>query len=591
MRLPHSIQNISGFVTAALLALSPICLLSRAPQKAHNTPKAQAAGTKPEKVERDDYVGSQECATCHSDIYEKYLRTDMGRSMVKVNASSLKTIPTVASLVDGHLNRRFELEIRNGDLYQSEFELGKNGEEVFRDTRKIEWIIGAGNNGFGAIVRSGDYLFEAPLSYYSNTQSWALSPGYEYADYGFTRPILPGCVVCHSGYPQLSLKGNGQFLNPSFRELAVGCENCHGPGGPHVAAASAETILNPAKLKPWQADNICLPCHQTGDARVVREGKEYRDLRPGANLDDTLSIFIVPLDPSSPPQDDLLEHYLSMRLSQCYRQSGGKLSCVTCHDPHTQPTSSEAPTYFRERCLGCHTEKSCALPLTEREKQKPPDNCVLCHMPKRDVKVISHSVLTNHRIVRNPRESFPEWAFHMTSSELPDLVQLGTKSGQHKVPSGLTLLRAYRQVMVSHPNYRERYWKLGRELAATHPDDIAVLQAIADASLQQKNSEGVASAIRYLDRARILGTTDPADLEQLSKMLIATHQEAKAVEVLLQEIDVVPYDPVLYRLLAQTYISLKNARAACNTAGKATQFFPQDDSIRTFLKGCEAAKP
>ena len=535
---------------------------------------------------RDDYVGSEECANCHGDIYAKYIRTDMGRSMVKANTSLLKEIPASASLFDQRLNRHFELNTRQGDLYQTEFELSADGKDVFRKSQKVEWIIGAGANAFGAIVQTGDYLFEAPLSYYTNAHAWALSPGYQYADYGFTRPILPGCITCHSGRPQ-PVPENGRFHNPPFRELAIGCESCHGPGGPHVAAASADTIVNPAKLTAWQADNVCLPCHQTGDARVLRSGKEYGDFRPGTNLDDTLSIFIVPFDPKSPPQDDLLEHSLSMRLSQCYRQSGGKMSCITCHDPHTQPAASEAPAYFRERCLTCHTEKSCPVSIAERQKQSPPDNCIGCHMPKREVKVISHSVLTNHRIVRNSREPFPDVAFHMTAPELPDLIHLSVELGKHSPTPPLTLLRAYRQVMLTHSEYRERYWNLGRELFSSHPDDIVVLEAMADASLQQKNSEGVAAAVRYLDRARQLGTTDPSDFEELGKLLAATHQETKAIEVLQQGIASVPYDVSLYRLLAQTYVSAKQISAACSIANQANELFPQDDSIRSFLKQCQ----
>ncbi len=95
-----------------------------------------------------------------------------------------------------------------------------------------------------------------------------------------------------------------------------------------------ESIVNPAKLSPWLADNICMSCHQIGDARVPQAGKQYRDFRPGTALDDTFAVFLVPFGPGSAPKDDLLEHYLSMRLSKCYRNSQGKLGCISCHDPH-----------------------------------------------------------------------------------------------------------------------------------------------------------------------------------------------------------------------------------------------------------------
>jgi hypothetical protein len=534
------------------------------------------------------YVGSQECAFCHPDIYEKYSRTDMGRSMVAATPAALTGLPVSASIFDQRLNRHFELFARDAAVYQSEYELTTEGKEIFRDTRKIDWIIGAGQNGRGGIVLRGDYLFEAPLSFYSNVHQWALSPGYQYGDFGFTRPILPACIVCHSGRPQPVLTGNGQFRKPPFRELAVGCENCHGPGEAHIAAASPDTIVNPAKLSSWLADNICLRCHQTGDARVLREGRDYGDFRPGTPLNETLNVYMVPFGPQSPPRDDLLEHFLSMRLSKCYRSSEGNLSCITCHDPHVQPTAAEAPAYFREKCLTCHSEQSCKLPLGERQTQNPPDNCVGCHMPKRDVKVISHSVLTNHRILVRPDEPFPDSAFHLTTPELPDLVDLTAPAQSHGAPSPLTLLKAYRQVMLSHPEYRERYWKLGKELEATHSENISVLQALADLALQNKNLEGLNAAIGYLDRARRLGTTEASDFEQLAKMLLATHEETRAIDVLQQGISVAPYDQNFYRLLLAAYTSLKETRQGCQTIHRANSLFPQDDAFRALLPQCSS---
>jgi hypothetical protein len=563
---------------------------------AQSPPKKQAGRTKstranrPAMVATPGYVGSEECALCHNDIYGRYTRTDMGRSMAVPSSALLAKIPISASIFEQRLNRHFEVYARDGALYQSEFELDANGKELFRDTHKIDWIIGAGANGFGGIVQRDDYLFETPLSFYSNINGWALSPGYQYADYGFGRPILPGCILCHSGRPQPVPEGNGKFRKPPFRELAVGCENCHGPGEAHIAAASAETIVNPAKLSGWLADNICMGCHQTGDARVLRAGKDYGDFHPGSALDDTLSIFMVPFTPQSPPQDDLLEHYLSMRLSKCYRSSEGKLSCITCHDPHTQPVTSEAPDYFRKRCLTCHTEQSCSLPLVARQKQSPPDDCVGCHMPKRDVKVISHSMLTNHRIVRTPQEPFPETAFKMTTSQLPDLVHLSAAGGKSNAPASLTLVQAYRQVMLSHPAYRPRYWKFAQQLETTQPNNVSVLQALADLSLQQKSLAGVTAAISYLDRARIHGTTQPADFEQLAKMLLATQQQGRAVEVLRQGIELIPYDVELYRLLGRTYLSLKKTNDAYQVLSKANQVFPQDIGIRDLLKQCAPAE-
>jgi hypothetical protein len=67
----------------------------------------------------------------------------MGRSMSAVTPDFLEKIPQSASIFDAHLNRHFEVSVRDGNLYQGEFEMGPNGEPIFRESRKIDWVIGA----------------------------------------------------------------------------------------------------------------------------------------------------------------------------------------------------------------------------------------------------------------------------------------------------------------------------------------------------------------------------------------------------------------------------------------------------------------
>ncbi len=546
---------------------------------------------------RAGYVGSKVCAQCHAPIASKYFRTDMGRAMSEITPDLLEKIPTPASVVDDRIHRHFDVRVDDGKLLQSEYEIGKDGNEVFRETHPVDWIIGSGANGFGVLIRRGEFLFEAPLSFYSKTRSWALSPGYEFGDYGFNRPILPGCIACHSGWPQAVLGGNGRFLDPPFLELAIGCENCHGPGEAHVremregdssAESNAHSIVNPAKLEPWLADNICMSCHQTGDAIVLQPGKDYRDFKPGTPLDSTLAIFMVPPRRDS-PQTDLLEHYFSMTLSKCYRSSGGHLSCITCHDPHEEPTAQDAPAYYRTKCLSCHTEKSCALPLGIRQRKTPPDDCAGCHMPKRDVQVIAHAVLTNHRIVARAEEPYPDAAFHMTAPQMPDLVHLSAIPGKRDEPvSPLILLQAYGQLMTPNPQYRARYLALAKQREAADSDNVDVLKALAALAMEQRNDQ---ATVRYLDAAVKQGATSPETYEQLASLLIEMGRHQEAVDALERGIKQMPYDAMLYRLLGSSYLSLRRNSEATALLRQAVGIFPQDAGLRKLLADSEETVP
>ena len=537
------------------------------------------------------YVGSKVCAQCHAPIASKYSRTDMGRSMSEITATLLEKIPNSASLMDDRLERHFDVYVEDGKLFQSEYERGPDGKRTFQETHAVDWIIGSGANGFGALLLRGEFLFEAPLSFYSKTQSWALSPGYEFGDYGFNRPILPGCIACHSGQPRAVLGANGRFLEPPFHELAIGCENCHGPGAAHVhemregdsgtgTSSPTHSIVNPAKLQSWLADNICMSCHQTGDAMVLKPGKGYRDFKPGMPLDDTLAIFMVPPRRDS-PQTDLLEHYFSMTLSKCYRSSGGRLSCITCHDPHVEPAKQEAPSRFRAKCLECHSEKSCALPVAVRQRRMPPDDCAGCHMPKREVQAIAHAVLTNHRIVAQAEEPYPDAAFHMTSPQTPDLVHLTAIPGQHdEAVAPLLLLQAYGQLMTPSPEYRGKYFALAKQLDSSNPNSVEVLEALAALALEQKDDD---KAIRYFDSAVKNGSSSPQTYEQLASLLVRTKRFPAAVNLLEPGIKLLPFDALLYRSLAVSYLSQDKNKEGRILLRQAVQTFPQDRALRQLL--------
>jgi Tetratricopeptide repeat len=544
------------------------------------------------------YVGSEACSPCHSEIYRRFSQTSMGHSMSPVTPAFLEKASSSASYVDEQLKRRFEVYSQEGSLYQSESGIGGDGKESFRTSHQIEWIIGAGTNGYGAILRTGDYLFQAPLSFYSRPMKWAPSPGYEFADLGFNRPITPGCIFCHSGRPNPVAGSNGRFASTPFSQLSIGCENCHGPGAAHLRAMSgarppsAKTparsdpaIVNPAKLTPYLADNICMACHQTGDARVLKPGKTYQDIRPGRPLDDTLSILLIPPTRESPPTADHVEHYYSMTLSKCYRASQGRLSCITCHDPHVQPSSEEAPAYFRGKCLTCHTNQSCKLPHEARMQKTPANDCAGCHMPKRDIEVISHSSATNHRIPATPDEPYPDITFRQTTASLPDLIHLNPAPGrQANPPPLLTLLAAYGELAENKPEYVVPYLKVLGELEKTQPDDPLVQAALGRRDLKNGDFQ---SAAGHLRRALANGQPAATTYADLADALAHLGQTDEAISLLNKSIELDPFNPVARKMLVVRLIDAKQYAKAHEALQQYLEVFPQDDFMRQMLARAE----
>jgi hypothetical protein len=535
------------------------------------------------------YVGSSACAGCHPKIYRDYTRTAMGRSMKLAMApDQLASGTDTISVFSEKLNRHFEFSRHGSDLYQTEYELDKES-EIFRASHKLDYVIGSGNNSYAYVVRRGNFLFEAPLSYYSQKKGWDLSPGYEVADRGFNRPIAAACIACHSGRPQPVREPVGLFRDLPFLELSIGCENCHGPGALHVEERRAGTriavpvdssIVNPGRLTAGLAEDICMNCHQGGDTRILQRGKSYADFRPGTPLYQTLAIFRIPLSRGETTTSDLLEHHFSMHLSKCYRASSGRLSCLTCHAIHSS-ASGEGAMAYRTRCLTCHSDTSCRLPMRQRLREG--DDCVKCHMPKRQVQVISHSALTNHRIIARTSEPLPEAAFAEPTPGTPGLTYWNAPNDPKlQALPPLMLLQAYGELMEKEPRYLARYLATLEQLAKDAPDEPLV-QASLGSRMLRSESDSNDTTIAHLTRAIELGFTAPGVYADLAEALVRAKREEEAERTLERGIGLMPYEPVLYKSLVLRLINLKRYAEARKAMESYMELFPEDDFMRGML--------
>ena len=519
--------------------------------------------------------------------------------MTLATPAAMRPFALPQSFYNATLDRHYAIATSGESVVESEWQLDANGHEVFRDTHPLRWLIGADANGFGGLVDRHGYLTEAPASYFPAIGRWDLSPGYQRGDYGFNRTIASGCIFCHSGRPRPMQGDLGKYDEPAFSQLAIGCENCHGPGAAHVAAMNAgklwpsgkdPTVVNPAHLGRKRADEICMSCHQTGDARAFEPGKSYLDFRPGQPLSRVLAILMVPPTQDHPPSRDHVQHYYSMVLSKCYRASlsqpaARQMRCITCHDPHVEPTRAEAPAWFNRKCMQCHTRASCTAPVALRRATTPGDNCIACHMPKRDDLALSHSALTNHRIVRMPDEPFPAETFRQTTAALPDLIYLdgdaldGEAGGQAK-PSPLTLLEAYNQLRHDHPQYQPSYDNLLTKLAAAQPENATVLARLGHREWRQGLTT---DAQRDLLRAAALDPDQPAVYADLSAIRAHLGDAQSAIAYARQAERLDPFNARRRHDLVLRLIDAQQYPQAVTAMKQFLAEFPEDDFLRKAL--------
>ncbi len=545
------------------------------------------------------YLGSKACRGCHQPIYEAYFNSAMGRSTSSAaDKAQLKLVPSSVTVEHPRFNRHYEVARRGDELFQTEYELDPSGNEVFRTTHKLEYAMGSGTHGISYLVRRGRHLFQAPLSYYTTSGSWELSPGYETDDLGFSRQIEASCIACHVGRPNPMEGKPGFYEDPAFEEAAIGCENCHGPGEAHVAArleslevstAVDHTIFDPSKAPARLGENVCMQCHQWGDARTLLPGKTHFDFRPGTYLVDTLAILKVAVERSA-GTSVLLEHHFGMETSRCFRASEGRLSCFSCHEVHNPPEPAAKVSYYRDQCLTCHTNEACGISVAERQARTPANDCTGCHMPRSDLERIRHTALTNHRIPRRPDAPPPDDVFERETPGLAGLLLLNPPGDSETVDLPLvTRFRAFAEIAIKKPAYKTQPFELLAQLAKGDPTDPMVLAGLGHQAKLEKTPEGDRKAIAYLTKAAEANSNIDSVYNDLAEILNRSGRGEKALEIVDQGLDRAPFSRRLSRMRTFTLIQLKRFPEAEETIRRHVELHPNDAEIRELLRKIDAA--
>ena len=260
----------------------------------------------------------------------------------------------------------------------------------------VDYAFGSGNHATTFVTvldLDPPEILEHRLTYYTGNGTLEVTPGHAVGEeVPGTTPagrVLRGreslkCVGCHA--TQLSAH-SATRLDPLSMIPNVTCERCHGPGRAHVEAArrgaEAKELKMPMGLEGWTVQSqfaLCGTCHR----------------HPNRVPPDQLNA-----------DDPTLARFQPVGLSQsrCFIESGGALSCVSCHDPHSR--SSPDPASYELVCLNCHETPKPGTSVETRHEMShlatssacpvsPSRGCVVCHMPGVDSG--QHVLFTDHWI-------------------------------------------------------------------------------------------------------------------------------------------------------------------------------------------------
>jgi len=290
------------------------------------------------------FAGSAACAVCH--------RTESAAQSATGHAHAL------ARASDHRLRDAFPLaatEARRPPKFRFRFDgftvRVDDGADVL--AVPMEWAFGSGRQAVTFVSRANErFYLEHYLTYYSQLGRFGPTPGQDKLTpenlaeaAGLLYPALDprtgiaGCFGCHStGMPSPT-------LTPA--ETGVRCEACHGPGAAHALSGGKAAITNPKRLTPAGLNEFCGRCH-----------------RPPASEPDEIDWNFAWNVRHQPV-------YLSQ--SACFIKSRGKLSCLTCHAPHS-PLEARVES-FDAHCRNCHARNTQSSACMQRD-------CAGCHMPR-----------------------------------------------------------------------------------------------------------------------------------------------------------------------------------------------------------------
>jgi tetratricopeptide (TPR) repeat protein len=443
------------------------------------------------------YIDTALCRPCHSAIYDSYTKTGMARSFGRA-----VDVPSLQEFVHTPSRRSFRILRRDDGAHLQRTETG--GSNLLE--RRMDFAIGSGAHSRTYVHRTiAGALMELPVSWYAaDGGHWAMSPGYDRPDHSdFRREVTEACLFCHNGYPSEANGGLAQGID---------CQRCHGPGEDHVKQHGP--ILNPAKLSPERRMEVCLQCHLESASRTLpdavrRFGRSTFSYRPS----EPLANWQVYFDFVRSPDEDRItvnnSAYGLMR-SKCFLNSGGRLTCTTCHDPHRDESDASTTT-----CRQCHA--TAHSPSTT--------GCTSCHMPKRRTEDAVHVWMTDHFIRRSPPKD---------DAPLTERHDRQTGAVQPLYPARLPDTPEQRLYLAiatarSSANPRADAPKLAAAIAAADPVAPEPYIELGDARRAAGDAKGAVAAYRQaLDR----GSREGRVYVAAGELLIQTGRADEAMQLL-----------------------------------------------------------
>jgi len=321
-------------------------------------------------VQSAHYVGSQACASCHQEIYDRWKKTAMANVVrdPKVHPDAFAADPQTAP--EELRFSKDEVAFVYGSKWKQRY-FKKQGDTFV--PMPVQWNIETKKWSKYHVPDAGDW--------------WAVKYPDPAGD-NSKRPTGPLCDGCHSV--------NYNIQTKKVSEWNVGCEQCHGAGSDHAANPKLVNILNPSRQNYVQANDTCIQCHSQGQPLSNPiQGTNYDwpvGYHAGLKLADFWKLEEHKLGETTFTHfADGTAHKNRMQgndFVQSLMYARG-VTCFSCHDPHGSKNEAMLRKPASQVCGTCHSLNGQngprAASLEEHTHHKagsPGSQCVACHMPK-----------------------------------------------------------------------------------------------------------------------------------------------------------------------------------------------------------------
>ena len=228
------------------------------------------------------YLGAESCQECHADKYDTFIHTAHHQT------SRLASLQEITGPLNGERSqmRTLHPEIR--------FEMLERDDTAFQRVSFFDWqfevpmqlIMGSSKMAETYLYWHGEKLFQLNCTYLTEPDAWINSPGYLDGDAAYARPIISGCLDCHS---ICGIEKRPNLYTTESLILGISC-------GVMVGATTvdyhrtnpnekkSEYMVVPGKLSREREMDVCGQCHMGNKAPKAAGAFQFAQVIASKNI-------------------------------------------------------------------------------------------------------------------------------------------------------------------------------------------------------------------------------------------------------------------------------------------------------------------